>query len=170
MSSRSEDATATKNADLFGALCSTISQLPIDRYAVYHWRMSRALSPLISEPFQNRLWAMLFARCKNASFHRAISEYALMRKILLPIILSFSVIAFAQSAFVQDGEPHRPQFHLPGTLVSIYVINKERITGSASTPRTTIFTQTGLKQAIPSSPTISHLRNIRRHVSAITGF
>jgi fructan beta-fructosidase len=35
----------------------------------------------------------------------------MMRKILLPIILSFSVNAFAQSSFAQYDEPHRPQFH-----------------------------------------------------------
>src|SRR4030095_8245871 len=35
----------------------------------------------------------------------------MMRKILFPIILSFSVIAFAQSAFAQYDEPYRPQFH-----------------------------------------------------------
>ena len=35
----------------------------------------------------------------------------MMRKLLLPIILSFSVNAFAQSSFAQYDEPHRPQFH-----------------------------------------------------------
>jgi fructan beta-fructosidase len=35
----------------------------------------------------------------------------MMRKILFPIILSFSVIAFAQSSFAQYDEPYRPQFH-----------------------------------------------------------
>ncbi len=35
----------------------------------------------------------------------------MMRKILLPVTLIFSVIAFAQSSFAQYDEPHRPQFH-----------------------------------------------------------
>jgi fructan beta-fructosidase len=34
-----------------------------------------------------------------------------MRKILVPIILSFLVNTFAQSSFAQYDEPHRPQFH-----------------------------------------------------------